>query len=50
MTAISSKYDTEGARGGFEPLRLPSEKGKEKEKIVVLGLVTSKSGTLEKKR
>src|SRR6266436_1382304 len=38
------KYDTERA-GGFEPLRfLP--KGN---KIVVLGLVTSKSGTLEKK-
>ena len=38
------EYDTERA-GGFEPLRfLP--KGP---KIVVLGLVTSKSGTLEKK-
>ncbi|HLL26256.1 MAG TPA: cobalamin-independent methionine synthase II family protein [Xanthobacteraceae bacterium] len=38
------EYDTERA-GGFEPLRfLP--KG---QKIVVLGLVTSKSGTLEKK-
>ncbi len=38
------EYDTERA-GGFEPLRfLP--KGK---KIIVLGLVTSKSGTLEKK-
>ncbi len=38
------EYDTERA-GGFEPLRfLP--KGK---KIVVLGLVTSKSGTLENK-
>jgi 5-methyltetrahydropteroyltriglutamate--homocysteine methyltransferase len=38
------EYDTERA-GGFEPLRfLP--KGS---KIVVLGLVTSKSGTLEKK-
>jgi methionine synthase II (cobalamin-independent) len=38
------EYDTERA-GGFEPLRfLP--KGK---KIVVLGLVTSKSGTLEKR-
>ncbi|HEY1364079.1 MAG TPA: cobalamin-independent methionine synthase II family protein [Xanthobacteraceae bacterium] len=38
------EYDTERA-GGFEPLRfLP--KG---HKIVVLGLVTSKSGTLEKK-
>jgi 5-methyltetrahydropteroyltriglutamate--homocysteine methyltransferase len=38
------EYDTERA-GGFEPLRfLP--KGK---KAVVLGLVTSKSGTLEKK-
>ena len=38
------EYDTERA-GGFEPLRfLP--KGK---KTVVLGLVTSKSGTLEKK-
>ena len=37
------EYDTERA-GGFEPLRfLP--KG---EKIVVLGLVTSKTGTLEK--
>ena len=36
------EYDTERA-GGFEPLRfLP--KGK---KIVVLGLVTSKTGTLE---
>jgi 5-methyltetrahydropteroyltriglutamate--homocysteine methyltransferase len=38
------EYDTERA-GGFEPLRfLP--KGK---KTIVLGLVTSKSGTLEKK-
>ncbi len=38
------EYDTDRA-GGFEPLRhLP--KGR---KIVVLGLVTSKSGTLEKK-
>ena len=38
------EYDTDRA-GGFEPLRfLP--KGK---KIVVLGLITSKSGTLEKK-
>ena len=38
------EYDTERA-GGFEPLRfLP--KGK---KCVVLGLITSKSGTLEKK-
>ncbi len=38
------EYDTDRA-GGFEPLRfLP--KG---EKIVVLGLVTSKSGTLERK-
>jgi 5-methyltetrahydropteroyltriglutamate--homocysteine methyltransferase len=38
------EYDTERA-GGFEPLRfLP--KGN---KVVVLGLITSKSGTLEKK-
>jgi 5-methyltetrahydropteroyltriglutamate--homocysteine methyltransferase len=38
------EYDTDRA-GGFEPLRfLP--KGN---KIVVLGLITSKSGTLEKK-
>ena len=38
------EYDSDRA-GGFEPLRfLP--KGK---KIVVLGLVTSKTGTLEKK-
>ena len=38
------EYDTDRA-GGFEPLRfLP--KGK---KMVVLGLVTSKSGTLEKR-
>jgi len=38
------EYDTERA-GGFEPLRfLP--KGK---KVVVLGLITSKSGTLERK-
>src|SRR5450755_730317 len=38
------EYDTERA-GGFEPLRfLP--KGK---KVAVLGLITSKSGTLEKK-
>ena len=38
------EYDTERA-GGFEPLRfLP--KGK---KIVVLGLITSKTGALEKK-
>ena len=38
------EYDTERA-GGFEPLRFVP-KGK---KQVVLGLVTSKSGTLEKK-
>jgi methionine synthase II (cobalamin-independent) len=38
------EYDTERA-GGFEPLRFVP-KGK---KTVVLGLVTSKSGTLEKK-
>ena len=38
------EYDTERA-GGFEPLRFVP-KG---DKIVVLGLVTSKSGTLEKK-
>ena len=38
------EYDTERA-GGFEPLRfLPTGK-----KIVVVGLITSKSGTLEKK-
>lgn len=38
------EYDSERA-GGFEPLRfLP-----EGDKVVVLGLVTSKSGTLEKK-
>jgi 5-methyltetrahydropteroyltriglutamate--homocysteine methyltransferase len=38
------EYDTERA-GGFEPLRfLPK-----REKIVVLGLVTSKTGTLERK-
>jgi 5-methyltetrahydropteroyltriglutamate--homocysteine methyltransferase len=37
------EYDTERA-GGFEPLRLVP-----KDKIVVLGLVTSKSGTLESK-
>jgi 5-methyltetrahydropteroyltriglutamate--homocysteine methyltransferase len=38
------EYDT-GRAGGFDPLRFVP-KGK---KIVVLGLVTSKSGTLEKK-
>ena len=38
------EYDTDRA-GGFEPLRFVP-KGK---KVVVLGLVTSKSGTLEKK-
>jgi 5-methyltetrahydropteroyltriglutamate--homocysteine methyltransferase len=37
------EYDTERA-GGFEPLRFVP-----KNKIVVLGLVTSKSGTLESK-
>jgi 5-methyltetrahydropteroyltriglutamate--homocysteine methyltransferase len=37
------EYDTERA-GGFEPLRLVP-----KNKLVVLGLVTSKSGTLESK-
>jgi 5-methyltetrahydropteroyltriglutamate--homocysteine methyltransferase len=38
------EYDTERA-GGFEPLRfLPKER-----KVVVLGLITSKSGTLENK-
>ncbi len=35
------EYDTERA-GGFEPLRFVP-----KDKMVVLGLVTSKSGTLE---
>ena len=35
------EYDTDRA-GGFEPLRFVP-----KDKIVVLGLVTSKSGTLE---
>jgi 5-methyltetrahydropteroyltriglutamate--homocysteine methyltransferase len=38
------EYDTERA-GGFEPLRFLPKGGK----IVVLGLVTSKSGTLERK-
>ena len=38
------EYDTERA-GGFEPLRFLPKGGKR----VVLGLVTSKSGTLEKK-
>jgi 5-methyltetrahydropteroyltriglutamate--homocysteine methyltransferase len=38
------EYDTERA-GGFEPLRFVPKGNK----IVVLGLVTSKSGTLEKK-
>jgi 5-methyltetrahydropteroyltriglutamate--homocysteine methyltransferase len=38
------EYDTDRA-GGFEPLRFVP-KGK---KVIVLGLVTSKSGTLEKK-
>jgi 5-methyltetrahydropteroyltriglutamate--homocysteine methyltransferase len=43
VTGYFMEYDTDRA-GGFEPLRfLP------KEKIVVLGLVTSKSGTLEDK-
>jgi 5-methyltetrahydropteroyltriglutamate--homocysteine methyltransferase len=37
------EYDTERA-GGFEPLRFVP-----KDKFVVLGLVTSKSGTLESK-
>jgi 5-methyltetrahydropteroyltriglutamate--homocysteine methyltransferase len=38
------EYDTERA-GGFEPLRFLPKGGK----VVVLGLVTSKSGTLESK-
>ena len=38
------EYDTDRA-GGFEPLRFVPKGNK----IVVLGLVTSKSGTLEKK-
>jgi 5-methyltetrahydropteroyltriglutamate--homocysteine methyltransferase len=38
------EYDTERA-GGFEPLRFLPKGGK----VVVLGLITSKSGTLEKK-
>ncbi len=38
------EYDTERA-GGFEPLRFLPKGGK----MVVLGLITSKSGTLEKK-
>jgi 5-methyltetrahydropteroyltriglutamate--homocysteine methyltransferase len=43
------EYDTDRA-GGFEPLRfLPKSSGTMGNKIVVLGLVTSKSGTLEKK-
>ena len=42
-TAYFMEYDTERA-GGFEPLRFVP-----KGKIVVLGLVTSKTGTLESK-
>src|SRR6185312_17047124 len=38
------EYDTERA-GGFEPLRFVPKGNKQ----IVLGLVTSKSGTLEKK-
>jgi 5-methyltetrahydropteroyltriglutamate--homocysteine methyltransferase len=38
------EYDTERA-GGFEPLRFVPKGNK----VVVLGLVTSKSGTLEKR-
>src|SRR4051794_10362564 len=42
-TATSMEYDSERA-GGFEPLRLLP-----KDKTVVLGLVTSKTGQLESK-
>jgi 5-methyltetrahydropteroyltriglutamate--homocysteine methyltransferase len=43
IQAYFMEYDTDRA-GGFEPLRFVP-----KNKIVVLGLVTSKSGTLESK-
>jgi 5-methyltetrahydropteroyltriglutamate--homocysteine methyltransferase len=43
VDAYFMEYDTERA-GGFEPLRLVP-----KEKVVVLGLISSKSGTLESK-
>jgi len=43
IKAYFMEYDT-GRAGGFEPLRLVP-----KGKVVVLGLVTSKSGTLESK-
>jgi 5-methyltetrahydropteroyltriglutamate--homocysteine methyltransferase len=43
------EYDTDRA-GGFEPLRhLPKSSGTMGDKVVVLGLVTSKSGNLEGK-
>jgi 5-methyltetrahydropteroyltriglutamate--homocysteine methyltransferase len=43
IQAYFMEYDTERA-GGFEPLRFVP-----KDKVVVLGLVTSKSGKLESK-
>src|SRR5262249_6017798 len=43
INAYFMEYDTARA-GGFEPLRLVP-----KDKVVVLGLVTSKSGALESK-
>jgi 5-methyltetrahydropteroyltriglutamate--homocysteine methyltransferase len=42
------EYDTARA-GGFEPLRFLPKGNNKGNKIVVLGLVTTKSGTLEKK-
>ena len=42
------EYDTERA-GGFEPLRFVPRGGSGRPKLVVLGLVTSKTGALESK-
>jgi len=42
------EYDSERA-GGFEPLRFLPKRNSMSNKIVVLGLITTKSGTLEKK-
>lgn len=42
------EYDTERA-GGFEPLRFVPRGGSGRQKLVVLGLITSKTGALESK-
>ena len=48
VDAYFLEYDTDRA-GGFEPLRFVPREGAGRRKLVVLGLVTSKTGALESK-